>query len=47
MTDVLSKSLGSQNSMNIVKAVFAGFERIMDARTVAANRGKTVRELWG
>ena len=47
VNDVLSKSLGSQNSMNIVKAVFAGFERIMDARTVAANRGKTVRELWG
>lgn len=47
ITDVLSKSLGSQNPMNIVKAVFAGFERLMDARTVAANRGKTVRELWG
>ena len=47
ITDVLSKSLGSQNSMNIVKAVFAGFDRLMDARTVAANRGKPVHELWG
>ena len=45
--DILSKSLGSQNSMNIVKAVFAGFDHLMDARTVAANRGKRVRELWG
>ncbi len=47
ITDVLSKSLGSQNPMNVVKAVFAGFDRLMDAGTVAANRGKPVRELWG
>ena len=47
ITDILSKSLGSQNSMNIVKAVFAGFDHLMDARKVAANRGKPVRELWG
>lgn len=47
ITDILSKSLGSQNSMNIVKAVFSGFGSLMDARTVAANRGKSVRELWG
>lgn len=47
ITDILSKSLGSQNSMNIVKAVFAGFDHLMDARTLAANRGKPVRELWG
>ena len=47
VTDVLSKSLGSQNSMNIVKAVFAGIDRLMDPRTVAANRGKTVNEMWG
>ena len=47
ITDILSKSLGSQNSMNIVKAVFASFDHLMDARTLAANRGKTVRELWG
>ena len=45
--DILSKSLGSQNSMNIVKAVFAGFDHLMDARTVAANRGKPLREMWG
>ena len=45
--DILSKSVGSQNSMNIVKAVFAGFDHLMDARTVAANRGKPVREMWG
>jgi small subunit ribosomal protein S5 len=45
--DILSKSLGSANSMNIVKAVFEGFDRIMDAKVAAANRGKTLNEFWG
>lgn len=47
VNDILGKSLGSHNTMNIVKAVFNGLERIMDARTIAHNRGKTVKELWG
>jgi small subunit ribosomal protein S5 len=45
--DVLSKSLGSQNALNIVKAVFEGFERLRDAKTVARNRGKSLNEMWG
>ena len=45
--DILSKSLGSANSMNIVKAVFEGFDRLMDAKVTAANRGKTLGEFWG
>lgn len=45
--DILSKSLGSANSMNIVKAVFEGFSRLMDAKVAAANRGKTLKEFWG
>jgi len=45
--DILSKSLGSANSMNIVKAVFEGFDRLMDARVAAANRGKTLQDFWG
>lgn len=44
--DILSKSLGSQNTMNIVKAVFAGFDEIMDARKIAKDRGKTLQEMW-
>jgi len=47
ITDVLSKSLGSQNAMNIVKAVMSGLESVMDAKIVAAGRGKTLNELWG
>jgi small subunit ribosomal protein S5 len=45
--DILSKSLGSENSMNIVKAVFEGFSRLMDARVAAANRGKNLADFWG
>lgn len=45
--DIMSKSLGSKNTMNIVKAVFAGFDEIMDAREIAANRGKSLNEMWG
>jgi small subunit ribosomal protein S5 len=47
INDILSKSLGSQNTMNILKAVFNGLENLMDARKVAKERGKTLQELWG
>lgn len=47
INDILSKSLGSKNSMNIVKAVFSGFENLMDAKKVAADRGKTLKDVWG
>jgi small subunit ribosomal protein S5 len=45
--DILSKALGSENSMNIVKAVFKAIEKLMDAKTVAARRGKPLSEMWG
>ncbi len=45
--DILSKSLGSKNTINIVKAVFNGLENLFDAKEVAKNRGKTVKEMWG
>ena len=47
INDVQSKSLGSPNPLNIVKAVFNGLSELFDAREVARNRGKTVKELWG
>lgn len=46
-TDVLSKSMGSRNAMNVVKAVMNGLESLMDARGVASGRGKSVDEMWG
>lgn len=45
--DVLSKSIGAGNSVNIVKTVFKGFVEMLDARKVAVNRGKSLKELWG
>lgn len=45
--DILSKSLGSKNTINIVKAVFNGLENLFDAKKVAKNRGKTLNEMWG
>ena len=47
VNDILSKSLGSKNSINIVKAVFNGFNEIMDAKKVAVDRGKSIGEMWG
>ena len=45
--DILSKSLGSKNQINIVKAVFNGIENLLDAKQIAEARGKTLKELWG
>ncbi len=45
--DILSKSLGSKNTINIVKAVFDGLENLFDAKELAANRGKAIKEMWG
>jgi len=45
--DVLSKSLGSKNTMNITKAVFDGLESMMDAQVIAKNRGKALSDMWG
>ena len=47
INDILCKSLGSQNPVNIVKSVFEGFDRLMDAREIARGRGKTIHEMWG
>src|SRR5574344_2050031 len=47
ITDVISKSLGSSSSVNVVRATFNAIENLMDAKAVAAARGKTLDELWG
>lgn len=46
-TDVISKSLGSSSPLNVVRATFAALGNILDAKTVAANRGKSLQEVWG
>ncbi|MBN2735487.1 MAG: 30S ribosomal protein S5 [Spirochaetales bacterium] len=47
VSDILSKSLGSKNTMNILKAVFNGLENLMSAKEIAQNRGKKISEMWG
>lgn len=47
ITDVLSKSLGSKNAINNVKATFDGLEKLMSAAEIAKVRGKSVKEIWG
>jgi len=46
-TDIQSKSLGSSSAVNVVRATFDAISKLMDAKKVAANRGKTLDELWG
>ena len=43
--NVLTKSLGSANPHNVVKATFDALSQLRDRAEVAALRGKTVEEL--
>ncbi len=45
--DVLSKSIGSGNSVNVVKTVFRGFVEMMDGKKMSIGRGKALKDLWG
>jgi small subunit ribosomal protein S5 len=43
--DVLSKSLGSSNTLNIVHATVAALQQLEEPAAVAARRGKTIAEV--
>ena len=43
--DILTKSLGSANVLNVVKATFDALEQLKSPEEEAARRGKPVREL--
>lgn len=45
--DILTKSLGSNNANNMVRATLHGLEQLKRAEKVAELRGKTVQELLG
>ena len=45
--DVLSKSLGSQNPINLVKATVTALQMLRSPREVAELRGLTVQEVLG
>lgn len=45
--DILTKSLGSSNANNMVRATITGLSQLKRAEEVATLRGKTVQELLG
>jgi small subunit ribosomal protein S5 len=47
VTDVLSKSIGASSQYNVVKATFNCISKMMNAKTIAKNRGRSIKELWG
>jgi len=47
ITDVLTKSLGSSNPHNTVKATLKALTNLLDANIVAMKRGITKQELFG
>ncbi len=48
--DILTKSLGSSNVLNVMMATMDGLDRLMDMRQIAIDRGKdpnSVAPFWG
>lgn len=43
--DILCKSLGTGNSVNVLRATFAGLEKLYDANSMARKRGMRVVDL--
>ncbi len=47
ITNILTKSLGSDNAHNVVRATFAGLLGLKDPVAVARMRGKSIEEMTG
>jgi small subunit ribosomal protein S5 len=47
ITDVLSKSLGSDNALNMVKAAAQGLSALASPATIARRRGKSIGQVYG
>ena len=47
VTDVITKSLGTSNAMNIVKATAEGLKMMQNPEEVAERRGVSVDYIWG
>ncbi|MDP2232286.1 MAG: 30S ribosomal protein S5 [Actinomycetota bacterium] len=45
--DVLSKSLGTDNALNMVKAAAQGLKELSSPEEIARKRGKTVGQIYG
>jgi small subunit ribosomal protein S5 len=47
ITNIVTKSLGSANAHNVVRATCAGLDGLKDPMTIARLRGRTLEELTG
>ncbi|MDP1808125.1 MAG: 30S ribosomal protein S5 [Actinomycetota bacterium] len=47
ISDILTKSIGTSNPINVVHATVAGLKSLKDPEAVAALRGKTLEEVIG
>lgn len=47
ISDIRTKSIGSNNPHNMVKATIEGLKSLLDVNEVAKKRGKTVEEILG
>ena len=47
VTDVITKSLGTNNAMNIVKATAEGLKNMQSPEQVAERRGVSIDYIWG
>ena len=45
--DILTKSIGTSNALNVVQATVAGLKSLKDPEMVAALRGKTLEQITG
>jgi len=45
--DVLAKTIGTSNPINVVRAMFNGLNEMSNPEAIAAKRGKTVAEIQG
>lgn len=45
--DILTKCLGTNNQLNVVKATMDGLQKLMDINKILKMRGKTFKELSG
>ena len=47
IANIVTKSLGSANALNVVRATCVGLDSLKDPATIARMRGKTLEELTG
>lgn len=47
VADVLTKSLGTNNAQNVVKATLEGLQGLRSKREIARRRGKHIEEIYG